>query len=284
MSSTGNALCLAGAFVVSIITNGLAATGVFGKNIGVVSDENPTYVTPDGQTFAVWGLIYTLLTVLVAAQFCPSDDASELLAQKCKLTGLDVRQRLTVAFLLNAVWLPFYVQTYFWVALAIIVVYLAFLASTFTDLNTTTAASCFDWLAYAAPVATNASWVLVATFANVFTCFRRAGWVDQYGVGGTVPAAIAVVLLVNAIAWVVACVSRSVMWPLVAAWALFGINRMQTIPNADSFPPQAMNEYLAVAALGCAVASLVAAAVALAIIAFRRTHRESADSGEESIE
>jgi hypothetical protein len=31
-----------------------------GKTNKQISDENPTYLSPDGQTFAIWGIIYTL--------------------------------------------------------------------------------------------------------------------------------------------------------------------------------------------------------------------------------
>ena len=47
-------------FVISLAVNGLAASGVFGQSIGAISDQYPTYVTPDGLTFLIWSVIYTL--------------------------------------------------------------------------------------------------------------------------------------------------------------------------------------------------------------------------------
>jgi len=240
-------VCVAVAFVVSIVMNALAGAGIFGKGIGEISDENPTFVTPDGITFAVWGLIYTLLTICVSAQLCPSDNANQLLDQK--MMNLDVRQRLTIAFLLNAVWLPFYVKEYFWVALAIIVFYFVALASVYTNINTKQTMSFCEWLAYAAPVATNASWVAVASVANLFTCLRVAGWKDEYGVGGSAPAAILVSVLVTGVASLLVFANRSVMWSSVAAWALLGIYRMQTVPDAERFPVDALNSTIASAAM-----------------------------------
>jgi len=266
MAASGTSVCVAVAFITSIIMNGLAAAGVFGKGIGEISDENPTFVTPDGMTFAVWGLIYTLLTILVSAQFCPSEDAETLLAQKSAVTGLDVRQRLVIAFLLNAIWLPVFVFEFFWAALAIIVLYLVALVSVYMDLNTKRVTSFFDWLAYAAPIATNASWVTVATFANAFTCLRAAGWKDQYGVGGSVPAGMAVVVLVALLASWLTVANRSVMWSSVAAWALLGIFRMQTISDPESFPVKAMSPTLAYTALTCAIVSICSTIIALLII------------------
>ena len=41
--------------------NVLASKKFFGgKDNKELSDENPTYLTPDGKTFAVWGMIYLL--------------------------------------------------------------------------------------------------------------------------------------------------------------------------------------------------------------------------------
>lgn len=258
-------MCLAVAFVTSIAMNGLAAAGVFGKDIGVISDENPTFVTPDGVTFAVWGLIYTLLTILVCSQFCPSENAETLLAQK-GVMGLDVRQRLSIAFLLNAIWLPIYVNEFFWTALAVIASYLVALASVYMDLTTKRTTSFFEWLAYAAPVATNASWVTVATFANIFTCLGAAGWKDEFGVAGSAPAAMAVVVLVALLASWLVVTNRSVMWSSVAAWALMGIYRMQTIADAESFPVKAMSQNLAYTAFACAIVSACSTIVALILI------------------
>jgi hypothetical protein len=264
---------LAVAFVVSIIVNGLAAAGVFGKGIGQISDENPTFVTPDGITFSVWGLIYTLLLIFVSAQFCPSESADALLSKQSPTTGLDVRQRLTIAFILNAVWLPVYVNEYFWVALLIIVLYLVALVSVYEDVNTIATQDFFEWLAYAAPISTNASWVTVATFANLFTSLGSAGWKDTQcdpefsnGVAGSVPAAMAVGVLVTLIAiWSVVS-KRSVMWSLVAGWALLGIYRMQTIEDPESFPVKCMNSALGYTALACGIVSLIAAVVSIILI------------------
>ena len=41
--------------------NGLASAGLLGgKTNKQISTRNPTYLSPDGQTFAIWGIIYTL--------------------------------------------------------------------------------------------------------------------------------------------------------------------------------------------------------------------------------
>ena len=49
---------------------------------GDISDQFPTYVTPDGLTFAVWGVIYTLELLLVIAQCSASDDVEKVLQKQ----------------------------------------------------------------------------------------------------------------------------------------------------------------------------------------------------------
>eukprot|EP00928_Gymnodinium_smaydae_P070617 TRINITY_DN5441_c0_g1_i2.p1 TRINITY_DN5441_c0_g1~~TRINITY_DN5441_c0_g1_i2.p1 ORF type:complete len:291 (-),score=51.34 TRINITY_DN5441_c0_g1_i2:264-1136(-) len=259
------AIILLVAFAVSIASNGLASTGVFGKTIKQISDENPTFVTPDGTTFAVWGLIYTLWTILVVKQFCPSEEAEELLSQRCKLTTLTVYGRLVAACLTNAIWLPVYVSEYFTVALVIIVVYWMLLGSIYLDVNTTTVSSFIDWLAYAAPIAANASWVTVATCANAFTVGRVAGWKDEFGVGGTPEAAMVVSLLVALLASYLGIAKRSVMWAAVAAWALQGISRMQTVSDPQRFPVESMSDKLAKTAFSASFAPMLAGLIGLGL-------------------
>lgn len=67
-------------FIFSLAINGLFSSGeVTGKSIGDISNEYPTYawapeilgcngseVTPDGVTFSIWAVIYTLELILAA--------------------------------------------------------------------------------------------------------------------------------------------------------------------------------------------------------------------------
>ena len=62
------------AFVAVVIVNGLAGstTLIGGQDTAQVSDNNFTLITPAGYTFAVWGIIYTLLGLFVIYQALPS--------------------------------------------------------------------------------------------------------------------------------------------------------------------------------------------------------------------
>lgn len=228
-----------------VLSNVLSQKGAFGPDNKVLSDSNPTYVTPDGKTFAVWGLIYLLETALVIAQLFPSPRTEELLAQRCPITGLDVRERISVAFMFNAIWLPVFSNSLFWTALAVMLAYLGFLLSAYSSVNTFTAKGPFEQVVYAAPIAANTSWIVVATMANLGFALRNAGWKDANGVGGTPAFAKAVVVLVVLLGAFQGLVSVDLAYAFVAGWVLSGINRMQTVPDKNRFPLASMNESLA---------------------------------------
>lgn len=250
------------AYVAMIAANGLTFTGMFGESIGDISADNPTWVTPDGKTFAIWGVIYTLFLLLVVRQCNSTPEDEQLLSQPCPLTGLAVRWRIVLAFLLNAAWLPAWSALQLNLALVIIVSYLGVLLSIYTALNSRTCtASLTQWLCLAAPIASNASWLVVATSANVFTVGRHLGWQDEFGVGGSARAGAVVAAAVAALAAWRALGGGDVAWGLVASWALAGLYRMQSVPNAAAFPVQALSPVLSHFAGACAAIALGASVV-----------------------
>lgn len=258
-------------FVVSIAVNGLAATGaVGGKDIGQISDENPTYITPDGLTFAVWSVIYLLQTILVCTQLFPSQHAEELLSERCRLTGLPTRERLILAFAANTIWLPVYLMLEFELAMVVILIYLGALLSVYSTMNTKTCDTVVEWLTLASGVACNASWVCVASCANAFTVGRKLGWKDEYGVGGSPEVALVCVAILALVAILMAVLRQDLAWAGVACWAAAGVYRMQTVTNADKFPVEALSPLLAGGALWSAALIAGAMAVGAIQLAFRR--------------
>mmetsp|Transcript_127702 Transcript_127702/g.367547 ORF Transcript_127702/g.367547 Transcript_127702/m.367547 type:complete len:287 (+) Transcript_127702:104-964(+) len=255
------------AYFVMLGLNAAGAAGLFGLNIGTVSRMYPTYVTPDGLTFAIWGVIYVLLFLLVLAQATADRNTEQILSRACAFSGLSTRTRIVLAFLLNGVWLPFYIGLYFWVAFIIIDLYLLTLVSLYLSLNPVATPTFWSWLSLSAPIATNASWIVGAWCANLFTAAGESGWKDFYGVAGTPEAATVVTLIVMAIATFVAFALGDIAWPTVAAWALAGLYRMQTVPNPAIFPEEAMSPLIATAARATAIMCGVAAAGAIIIFA-----------------
>lgn len=274
------------AFIFMVVFNGLASAGLLGgKTNKQISDENPTYLSPDGQTFAIWGIIYTLELVLVIAQLFPSESAEELL-QRESFLGLDVRQEIVLAFVINAIWLPVFNNEYFWTSWVIIVIYLGFLLSIYVDVNTQTTEGILEYIFYAAGISLNCSWVVVATCVSTFLNLGRVGWKDQNGVAGSVLAASVVIVLVTLLACQRALAVYDLVWAFGAAWALMGIYRMQTVADKVSlaqdenvevgrtdvdavrFPLSAMNANLGNLARGCSYLVIVAMVAGAALALF----------------
>eukprot|EP00439_Symbiodinium_sp_Y106_P073759 s136_g13.t6 len=326
------------AFAFMVACNVMATKKVFGgKDNKEVSDENPTYLTSDGKTFAVWGIIYLLETMLVFAQWSNTESTEAVTRNAlatCPLIGLNVRERLILAFIANGVWLPIFLNEYFWTSLGIMVAYFAFLVSIYTDVNmASTEEGVFQHICLASGIAMNASWIVVALSVNTFvalgfthawgaraqkgTCRRcwkfgsstpimgcalasavpsdpepdvdlsvkekivsswnvkrlpkaqrrevldktslqpdrdshtfycaelgsflrlclrvqgKLGWKDQHGVAGSTDLAAIMIVVVAAVACWRSVAICDLAWAFVAAWALKGISRMQSQPDAD---------------------------------------------------
>lgn len=248
------AVTVAGAL--GVLSNALSGAGG-DQGIGGVSQANPTWLTPDGPTFIIWALIFTLVILLVVAQWCPDDETEALLSQRCPLTKLQVRWRITLYLLMNALWPPVFVRSYFFVSLVIICIYLGGLISVLTVLNTRSMTGLCQWVLFAAPNVVHASWVAVATVLNFFTWAGTLGWEDDLGIAGSPRAAMAVVVLLTGVAGVMAVGRWEFAWSAVTAWAVAGIYRMQSGSDADGFPPEALNATLAVVAKWSTVAALL---------------------------
>mmetsp|Transcript_22027 Transcript_22027/g.39487 ORF Transcript_22027/g.39487 Transcript_22027/m.39487 type:complete len:295 (+) Transcript_22027:49-933(+) len=261
-------------FVFSIVSNAIFATGAIGgRNIGKVSDENPTYVTPDGMTFSIWGVIYLLEAILVYSQYRANDRAEQLLAETDIVLGLEVRPQLVIVFMANAMWLPIFVFAWFKTAFIIIVVMLAYLASVYMALNPSTMNTPLEWLTLAAGIACNTSWVVVAACLNLFVAAGEDGWKDfdgPYGVSGTPVAAAFAVLLISVLGSVMVWLYNDFAWSLVASWAIWGIYRMQTTTDQAIIPDKGLSPLIAEAAKWCNVLLLVVSAAAVVLFARKK--------------
>jgi hypothetical protein len=247
-------------FVVMTASNALTSMGYFGPDNKKLSDENPTYVSPDGLTFAIWGAIYLSEACLVFVQLFPGSH-EEIFTRRCQVLNLDVRQRLVIAFLTNAMWLPIFTARKWWPSQLVITVYLAALVSLYVDVNVRSVRGAYEQVFVAMPISLNLSWIVVATFLGLTVCARNSGWVDAHGVGGSVSWAFAICAFVTLAGIACAC-AGDVAYAFVAGWALRGIYRMQTVEDPVRFPPTAMNAQLAAVAYWASAAIWTAASIA----------------------
>lgn len=248
-------------FLVMVCSNVLSSTGIFNNtNNAKIADENPTFITPDGATFSIWGFIYLFEATLTIYQALPSTRSNNYLAVS--------RVYIIVAFALNAIWLPVFQYERWWLSLAIIVVYLAALREAYLSLGVDYGSQQQSWVVKVfahTGISLNFSWVLVATLLNVSIVCRQsaimyidvsdqvtnttAGYLPNTAtpvarVGGNGDFAVLCMTLAGAVALYRAIRMRDVPYCFVAAWALGGIYRMQKFAPANRFPTAAKSEDL----------------------------------------
>jgi len=251
---------MAVAFGLSLVSNVVFGAGLIGgKNVGQISRENPTFITPDSMTFAIWGVIYSLeLLMVVIANTTASSRFQGLLSGPPG--GLQPVVMMTIAFVFNGLWLPAYVYLEnFELSFVILAAYLVALLAAYRTLNPLAAASVPEWVSYGAGISCNISWAIVATSANLFNVLGGLGIIDANGVAGTVVLAQLVIGAATVVATVVAVNLLDTAWPAVGAWALMGVYRMQLNPNPNEFPVASQSQLLAAAAFYSSIALAVIA-------------------------
>jgi len=173
-----------------------------------------------------------------------------------------------LAFLIVAGWLPLFINEYFLVALVVIVAYLGFLISAYTDLAPKTLSSVEQVILFSVGVSLNTSWALVATLIQFLQYAGTLGWKTN-AVAGNVPVACGAVVFVGYLGCVQAYLGHDFAWAFVVAWACFGIRRMHTVAEQARFPVKAMNATLGSIAMytACAVIFVMGASAVTLVVA-----------------
>jgi len=250
------------AFVVMVISNVLStSTKIFNNTDNKeISDANPTYISPDGATFSIWGFIYLFEATLIVYQAIPAYKNAPGLAAG--------RPYIIAAFLLNALWLPVFQFYYWWLSLAIIVAYLAALWKSYEALQIDYAGEApWHTKVFAnVGISLNLSWVTVATLLNVTVVARNSSIITttienvanttsgsvqiadgayQSVIGGNPDWAVLCIVIAALFAAYRAIAFVDVPYAFVCSWALGGIYRMQTKDNDTAFPVAGHSELIA---------------------------------------
>jgi benzodiazapine receptor len=199
-------------YVVVLTVNALAnALPINGITSGAVSDRFPTFVTPAGYVFGIWGVIYALLAVFVGWQALPAQRDDPRLA------------RLGWAFVLscacNASWLLAWHHLQIGLAWLLIVALLLSLIACYERLRGPTAGR-LEWFAMRLPFSVYLGWVTVATVANTAIVGVDLGF--DGGAAAPLWGALALVAA-TAIGLVVLARRGDIAFALVLVWALVGI-------------------------------------------------------------
>lgn len=202
------------AFAVTLVVNGLAGstTVLGGVTSADISDMYPTLVTPAGFTFAIWGIIYTLLAVFVVYQ----------LLTKNKQFLQQVGVFFALSSLLNVCWL--FLWHYDFVTYSLILMFglLASLILVYMRLDIgRVTVSLKERLCVHLPFSVYLGWISIATIANVSVALTAVGW-NGFGIAAETWF-VAVICVAVALTLALLVIRGDVAFSLVVVWALTGM-------------------------------------------------------------
>ncbi len=209
------------AYVLTVLVNSVAGgtTIIGGKNTAMISDSNPTLITPAGYVFSIWGIIYILLGVFVIYQALPSQQ------------GKEFQKRIGWLFVLsstaNIVWIFLWQYEYLALSVVLIFLLLATLISIYLRLGIgKSAVTMRERLAVHAPFSVYLGWITIASIANVAVTLVSVKW-DGFGIAPETWA-ILIVIVALLITLLVVATRKDVAYSLVIIWALLGIAMKQS--------------------------------------------------------
>jgi benzodiazapine receptor len=203
------------AFALMITINGLAGTTVLnGRTTAQVSDIYSNPFTPAGYVFAIWGIIYALLSVFVIYQALPK--------QNSKLFQKKVGVLFIISSILNVVWL--FLWQYDYITSSVIVMFALFvtLSAIYVRLGIGKLKSPLkEKMLVHLPFSVYLGWITVASIANVAAALVSVGW-DGLGLGAEtwaiIAMGIALIVSLTAITF-----RKDIAYALVVIWAFAGI-------------------------------------------------------------
>lgn len=194
-----------------LVMNVLATTlPLNGLATNDISDKYDTLFAPIGFTFAIWGVIYLLLSIYTVVQL--TKDSSLI---------RNITPWFIASNLLNGTWIVAWHYELLWLA-AIIIVALLWALIRINKLTTAFRGSASTTLSIRVPFAVYFGWVTVATVANISAWLVQLGFKDGFGFSAEVWT-IVILIVAVLIGSTTALVNSSPTYSLVLVWAFWGI-------------------------------------------------------------
>ncbi|MFZ0548528.1 MAG: tryptophan-rich sensory protein [Candidatus Promineifilaceae bacterium] len=208
-----NILAFAAVLVVNFLSNALPING---KTAQEISDALPSYFTPAGYTFAIWGLVYLALLGFVIYQALPG--------QRQRPFQSKIGWLFVVSSVLNISWLFSWHYEVYPLSVVLMVALLVTLITIYQRLNIgrpDPSLPTAEKLLVQGPFSLYLGWITVATIANIASFLVYLGW-DGFGIAGPTWSAIMISAAV-VIAGLLLINRRNLAYAGVLVWAFFGI-------------------------------------------------------------
>jgi len=193
---------VAAMFVVNALANILPINGI---TTAQLSDAIPTYFTPAGYVFSIWGLIYIGIVVYVISMFTNFTDEDK-----------KIYPWVITSSLANTAWIFLWHYRLIYVSVIAMVILLASLIAIYIILHRTKKVSILKTL----PFNIYLGWISVATIANISAALYVANW-NGFGISPEIWSAI---MIIDAAGLAVYSILRKTYpYSLVILWAIIGI-------------------------------------------------------------
>ncbi len=238
-------------FLLMVAVNYLAnALPINGKTTGELSGQYPNLFVPAGFTFAIWGVIYTLLLAFCIYQIRPlfSRRPSVADAVVSRMGGL-----FMLSCVLNMAWIVAWHYEFTLLSVGIMLAFLATLVTIYQRLGIgfNALSRGEKWFVHV-PFSVYLGWISIATIANITAWLVDVRW-GGFGFTTNIWAVLLILVGIALTAYMV-LVTNGVFFGLVVMWAYFGIAARQY----QSEDPSRIVAYAAMAGI-VLVAIMVAA-------------------------
>jgi hypothetical protein len=213
-----NIVAFVAVLTVNFLSNSLPLNG---RTAGEISDALPSYFTPAGYTFSIWGLIYLALLGFIIYQALPAQRNNLLLGKIG--WGFAISSVANIAWLFAWHYGAYVLSVLFMLSLLVtlIVIYRRLEIG-----KPNPSLSLADKLLVQFPFSIYLGWITVATVANIASVLNYLGW-NGFGIAEPTWSAIMMGAAVM-IAGLLLFNRRNISYASVLVWALFGIRAAQS--------------------------------------------------------
>lgn len=217
--SSKTKLLLVCAFVLAMIFNGLAGSTTFlgGVDTAGVSDAYKNLFTPAGFTFAIWGVIYSLILVFVL-YVCGIGRRKTSKVNPRTLTKITTLASINLA--INTTWILAWQYQIMWLSVLLMLVLLSTLILIVEEIKKTKLNGA-EYVQLKLPFSIYFGWISVATVANIAAWLVSIQW-GGFGFSDQVWM-ISVTILAAILGLTVSLTNRDIPYILVFIWAFVGI-------------------------------------------------------------
>ncbi|RAK66632.1 hypothetical protein [Hymenobacter edaphi] len=193
-----------------------------GQNMGAVSAQYPTLLTPAGWAFSIWGLIFLALALYAVWQLLP--------AQRRNPLPDAVAVPLMVACVAAALWVVGFSYEALGTCTVLMLLTLGALVLGYGRARRLVFGG-YSPRPSSWPLSLFLGWISVATVINVTLGLQRLGWTAPPNV--SILLAVVLLAVVVGLGLLLAFAFRDAVYPLVLAWGLLGIwaVRRLTLPE-----------------------------------------------------